>query len=99
MYIVMLTFAKQKAKAKEYIAAHNAWLEQGFAEGVFLLAGSLEAQRGGMVIAHNTTRAALEARVAQDPFVIHSVVEADILHVTPSKVAPLLSALDAEVAA
>ena len=38
-----------------------------------------------MVLAHNTTREALEARVALDPFVAEKVVEAEIAEMAPHR--------------
>ena len=40
---------------------------------------------GGAVMAHNTNRADLEARVQQDPFVEHKVVSAEIIEIDAKK--------------
>lgn len=85
MFCVALRFSHNKAQAAQFMAAHKRWLEQGFDDGVFLLSGSLAGQHGGMVLAHDTTRDALEARVALDPFVAHGVVVAEITLVLPSR--------------
>lgn len=85
MFCVALRFSHNKAQAAQYMAAHKRWLEQGFDDGVFLLSGSLTGQQGGMVVAHNITRDALEARVALDPFVTYGVVIAEITHMLPSR--------------
>lgn len=84
MHIVLLKFAENKGRAADHMAGHNAWLRQGFADGVFLVAGSLEGGQGGSVIAHDCDRAALEARVATDPFVAEGVVTAEILGISPA---------------
>ena len=99
MFIVLLTFAENKAQAPELMAGHNAWLNQGFDDGVFLLAGSLQPKQGGAVWAHNCTREALEQRVNQDPFVAETVVNAQILEITPGKTDSRLAFLMDEVAA
>ena len=85
MFVVLLRFAANKAKAAEFMQAHNDWIRQGFDDGVFLLAGSLQPGRGGTVIAHNTTPDLLQARVDRDPFVVEGVVSAEILEITPSR--------------
>lgn len=41
MFIVTLRFSEQRARAGEFLDAHQAWLDRGFADGVFLAAGSL----------------------------------------------------------
>ena len=64
--------------------AHNAWIERGFDEGVFLLVGSLEGpKKGGAIVAHNTTLAELQLRVDSDPFVSEDIVRAEILSISP----------------
>ena len=85
MFIVLLTFAENKARAPELMAGHNHWLQQGFNDGVFLVTGSLQPKLGGAVMAHNCTREELEQRVNQDPFVVEAVVNTQILEITPGK--------------
>ncbi len=58
--------------------AHQAWLAQGFSDGVFLAAGSLDDGAGGAILAFGEDRDALEARVAADPFVQEGIVTAEI---------------------
>lgn len=84
MFIVLLKFA-DKSKAPAQMEGHKAWLQQGFEDGVFSLAGSLQPNLGGGILAHGLTRDALEARVAEDPFVAEGVVTAEILEITPAR--------------
>ena len=83
MFIVLLKFSANRTQAGEFMEAHNAWLKDGFEQGNFLLAGSLQPGQGGAVIADGLAREDLEARVAADPFVEHGVVEAEILEISP----------------
>lgn len=85
MYVVLLRFADNRAAAGEQLAGHNAWIDAGFADGIFLAVGSLAGGAGGAVLAHGESRAALEARVATDPFVAHGVVDAEIVEFTPAR--------------
>ena len=96
MFIVLLRFSTHKGKASELMTDHNAWLARGMADGVFLLAGSLQPRAGGVILAHNSSRADLEARVKQDPFVAHDVVSAEVLEVSSTKADPRLAFLLAE---
>lgn len=66
-------------------AEKREWIERGFDDGVFLLAGSLQPNAGGGVLAHNTSLTDLQGRVNSDPFVAENVVTAEILEMTPSK--------------
>jgi uncharacterized protein YciI len=85
MFVVLLEFAAQRGRASELMDRHKAWIQRGFDDGVFVLAGSLQPQRGGAIVAHNTSLAALQSRVADDPFVAHGVVSAQVLEITPSR--------------
>ena len=85
MFIAFLRFSVNKQQANEFMARHNQWIASGLADGVFLLVGSLQPRLGGAVVAHNTTREELEARLLADPFVAHDVVTVELLEVSPAK--------------
>lgn len=85
MFIVLLRFSENRGKAAEIMDGHNAWLGRGFADGVFLLAGSLQPRLGGAILAHGISLPELQARVNEDPFVVERVVSAEILAVPPGK--------------
>ena len=85
MFIVLLRFSENKSQAGEFMDGHNAWLKQGFDDEIFLLAGSLQPNQGGGILAHNTTLEELQDRVNNDPFVANDVVRAEILEITPAK--------------
>ena len=84
MYLVTLKFAENKDRVQEFLEAHKAWLNRGFEEGVFLLAGSLQPDQGGAILANNVSKDELQARVNQDPFVAENVVYAEIMEISPS---------------
>lgn len=85
MFVMFLKFAENRDRAAAHMDAHNAWLKQGFDDGVFLLAGSLQPKAGGGILAHNTTREALQARAGDDPFVAEGIVSAEIHEIAPGR--------------
>jgi uncharacterized protein YciI len=85
MFIVLLSFSDNRRRAGEFMQGHNEWLQRGFDDGVFLLAGSLQPNRGGGIVAHRTSMPELHSRVNEDPFVIENVVTAEILEIAPSR--------------
>jgi uncharacterized protein YciI len=95
MFVVTLKFTADKAKAAALTDGHNAWIGRGFDDGIFLLTGSLQPGMGGAVLAHNVSRAGLEARVNQDPFVTEGVVSADVLEIAPGRTDDRLAFLKA----
>ena len=84
MFIITLRFA-DKTKAPQFMDGHNAWLKRGFDDGVFLLSGSLQPNAGGALLAHNISRAEMEARIEDDPFIAEGVVTAEILEIAPGR--------------
>lgn len=93
MFIVVLRFSKGKSRASELMAGHSEWIRTGMNDGVFLAVGSLQPGLGGIIVAHNTTRTVLEARLEHDPFIAQDVVRAELLDVSLSKADPRLAFL------
>lgn len=85
MFCVSLTFSTNKSQASRHMAGHKQWIDQGFDDRVFLMTGSLAGNQGGMILARDTTREALEARIALDPFVAEDVVKVEIAEVLPNR--------------
>lgn len=94
MFIITLKFA-DKTKAAPLMDGHNTWIKRGFDDGVFLLVGSLQPNAGGAILAHNSSRADVETRVQEDPFVAEGVVTADILEIAPGRTDEQLAFLKA----
>ncbi|WP_043625491.1 YciI family protein [Ensifer sp. ZNC0028] len=86
MFIVFLRFSDNRTQAAQFLEGHNAWIKRGFDSGTFLLAGSLQPNAGGTLLAHNIDRKSLEALIQEDPFVSERVVSAEIHEVTPGRV-------------
>jgi len=85
MYVVLLRFSSAKDKAAELMAGHKEWLDRGFAENVFLVAGSLAPGLGGAVLAHGVSRQDLDERLKEDPFVAEGVVATEVHEIAPAK--------------
>lgn len=85
MFIILLKFSDNKSQAGQYMAGHKEWIQRGFADGVFLMVGSLQPNQGGAILANDTTLEDLQNRVNDDPFVTENVVTADILGISPNQ--------------
>lgn len=85
MFVVLLRFSDNKGRAGQFMEGHKEWIRRGFADGVFLVAGSLQPSLGGGIVAHNTSLPDLRSRVNDDPFVAEGVVSAEIVELTPSR--------------
>jgi len=85
MFVVLLKFSGDRGRAGQFMEDHKAWIRRGFEDGVFLLVGSLQPALGGGIVAHNTSRAELQARIDDDPFVAEKLVNVEILEIAPSQ--------------
>ncbi len=83
MFIILLKFSANKAAAPQFMEDHKRWLKRGFADGVFLLAGSLEPGAGGGILAHGSSMEDLRRRVSEDPFVAQDVAAAEVIELDP----------------
>ncbi|WDE03220.1 hypothetical protein SG34_017645 [Thalassomonas viridans] len=83
MFVIFLRFSENKSQASQFMQGHKSWIKQGLDDGVFLLVGSLQPNKGGAVLAHNIELADLENRVKNDPFVAENVVTAEIMEISP----------------
>jgi uncharacterized protein YciI len=86
MFVVLLKFSDNRVEAGRLMDGHRAWIKRGFDDGVFLMVGTLEANQGGGIVAHNTSLVDLQSRVNDDPFVAEDVVRAQILEIVPARV-------------
>lgn len=93
MYIIVLKLGGDRDKAGALMEAHKAWIAKGFADGVFVLVGTIRPSLGGVLLALSQTKQDIEARVALDPFVAEGVVSAEILEVAPGRVDERLALL------
>jgi len=96
MFIVQLKFSTRRDQAGRLLEGHRQWLERGFEDGVFLVAGNLQPALGGGILAHGASRSELERRLSEDPFVAEGVVSAELIELAASKVDPRLGFLMAE---
>ena len=93
LFIVFLRFGPNRGQAGQWMPGHQQWIRAGIDDGAFLMAGSLDGAQGGVVLAAGQSLAGIQARVAQDPFVVHGVVSAEVHAVAPSVMADGVKAL------
>lgn len=85
MFVVLLKFSSNKSQANQFMEGHKEWIKRGFEDGVFLLAGTLQPNSGGAIVAHHESFSDLQRRVRDDPFVAKGIVVPEIVEITPSR--------------
>ncbi|HET7659570.1 MAG TPA: YciI family protein [Oryzihumus sp.] len=87
MFILELTYTAPLDRIDALLEEHVAWLDRGYAEGVFVASGRKNPRDGGIIIAVGVDRRAVEARAATDPFAVEGVAEYRVVEFVPTKTA------------
>jgi uncharacterized protein YciI len=90
--IITLTYRAPVEEIDKLLPAHVAWLEKGFDEGLFLIAGRQVPRVGGVILCRGR-RAEVEALAATDPFVTNGASDFSVTEVAASMAAPAIAAL------
>ncbi len=88
--VITLSYVAPIEDIDAQLAAHVAWLEAGFDEGLLLLAGRQVPRTGGIVLCRGH-RAEVEAFAATDPFVTSGVATASVTEMAASFAADALA--------
>ena len=88
MFIVTLTYLKPVEEVDALMPGHLAWLDQGYADGLFVASGRRVPRTGGVILARSGDAAGLDAFLAEDPFVIHGAARCDVVEFAASMTAP-----------
>ncbi|WP_277967815.1 YciI family protein [Sphingomonas echinoides] len=90
--LILLDYGASIEAVDAQLKHHVAWLEKGFAEGVFLIAGRQDPRTGGVIVARGR-KAEAEALAATDPFVTSGVATARVIQFNASFALPEIAAL------
>jgi uncharacterized protein YciI len=90
MFVLELTYTAPLDAVDAVLAAHVGWLDEQYADGVFLASGRKDPRDGGIIIAVAEDRARIEAIVAGDPFVTAGVCAYRVTEFAATKTAPAL---------
>ncbi len=82
MYIVSLSYTRPVEDVEALLEGHVAWLDRYFTSGEFLFAGRKDPRTGGVIIAKDIDREALDKIVAEDPFIAVANYEITKVNVT-----------------
>ncbi len=68
MFLINVQYIAPLADVDAALADHVAFLQENYAKGVFVVSGRKIPRTGGIIIARNVTRDALDAILDRDPF-------------------------------
>ena len=84
MYVAILTYKKPLADVDRYLQAHRDFLACHYAAGDLLASGPRVPRIGGVIMLKSSTREAVDAILAEDPFQINGIAEYNVIEFTPT---------------
>lgn len=84
-FILLVTYTVPLSQIDELLEDHRAWLDQHFADGVFLVSGPQVPRVGGAILATGSSRHHVEDLVAADPLVLAGAASYQIVEFTPTR--------------
>jgi len=87
MFMVTLTYLVDLSEVDAALPEHVAWLDQQYADGVFIASGRQVPRVGGLILVAGTNRDDLERRLALDPFGRLGLAQHAVIEFVPSRVA------------
>ena len=87
MFVVLLTYVAPLEEIDAHMRAHMRFLDAHYASGDFIASGRRKPRTGGVILARGASIEAVEALVAEDPFVARGLARAEVLEFNTSQFA------------
>ncbi|WP_027483698.1 YciI family protein [Deinococcus pimensis] len=84
-FVVLLTYRAPLADIDAALPAHRAFLDEAYADGVFLLSGPRAPRTGGVILARARSEHELRVRLTRDPFARANLATYDLVAFTPTR--------------
>jgi uncharacterized protein YciI len=88
MFVIELVYKVPLEQIDAQMKPHVAYLNKHYAAGTFVASGRKLPRDGGVILAVGSDRAAIEAIVREDPFVVHGLADVRIIEFRTSQRAP-----------
>lgn len=85
MFVIELVYKAPLAAIDAAMKDHVAFLDRAYAAGTFVMSGRKIPRDGGVIIAVGDDKAAIEALMAQDPFVARGLADVRVVQFRASQ--------------
>ncbi|MDA0183877.1 YciI family protein [Solirubrobacter phytolaccae] len=92
--MLILSYVKPVEEVDAHMRDHMRWLNEGYADGRFVVSGRQVPRTGGVILARGDDREEIEAFAAQDPFVASGVATVQVIQFRASQTADGFEALE-----
>lgn len=85
MFVIILRYSAHPSSVPGLIDRHQAFLDEHYATGEFLVSGRGRSYLGGLIIGARCDQDSVETLARQDPLVAEGVAEVEIVEFEPSR--------------
>jgi uncharacterized protein YciI len=85
MFLLLSRYLKPAEEVDRFIPEHRTFLDRYYDSGLFIVSGPKEPRTGGVILTADATREAVEAALAEDPFVREGISEYEIVEFSATK--------------
>lgn len=85
MFMIRVTYTKPIEVIEKHVAAHRAFLDEGYQNDYFVVSGPQNPRVGGIIISQLKNRDQLEAILKNDPYLLNDVAEYEVVEFEPVK--------------
>lgn len=90
MFVIVLTYLKPIEEMDRLRPPHLDFLDKYYAKGIFIASGRQTPMKGGVILAHTSSRTEIEQIIEEDPFKTEGAATYEIIEFTPNKHIPAL---------
>ncbi len=85
MFVIQLHYKAPLEQVEQHLVEHRNFLEAGYQNNYFIASGPKTPRTGGIILSQLTDRIHLEKILSEDPFLIHSIANYEVIEFTPVK--------------
>jgi uncharacterized protein YciI len=85
MFVLISRYLKPLDVVDAWLPEHRAFLDRHYAAHHVLTSGPQSPRNGGVIVTHEMTREAVDAMLAEDPFVREGVSEYQVIEFKPTR--------------
>jgi uncharacterized protein YciI len=84
-YVLNLVYVRPLPEVEALVDVHSKYIEAAYERGDFLLSGRKVPWNGGIIIARASGQAAIQAIIAEDPFLKEEVATYEVIEFNPTR--------------
>lgn len=93
MFVILIRYIKPLDEIDRLLPDHQAFLDECYQSGHFLLSGRQVPRTGGLILARGKSRSGIEKLLQRDPFHLAQAAVYQVIEVEPTRMIPELGIL------